>query len=214
MNLSTAILSACGNTHSSLEVVNLVIRYCVGLGNNGNKVDLGVQLLHDLNIERLERVAGRLDEVNNSVDTVVNNIHAVDLVLSIKVGIKSLLNVLNNRIPRFVVVDEVTESGCINDGQSEADAVLLDVGANGLYRDSLGDIDARRLALLGRVQGGVEQCVYKGRLSEARFTCRIVSAPLIAPGADANIPTTITLKLKPLRTLLRCHWLGRFAKPT
>ena len=29
-----------------------------------------------------------------------------------------------------------------------------------------------------------------------------------------NIPTTMTLKLKPLRTLLRCHWLGKFAKPT
>ena len=29
-----------------------------------------------------------------------------------------------------------------------------------------------------------------------------------------NSPTTITLKLKPFRTLLRCHWLGRLAKPT
>lgn len=28
------------------------------------------------------------------------------------------------------------------------------------------------------------------------------------------LPTTITLKLKPFRTLLRCHWFGRLAKPT
>lgn len=31
---------------------------------------------------------------------------------------------------------------------------------------------------------------------------------------EKNIPTTITLKLKPFLTLLRCHWLGKFAKPT
>lgn len=31
---------------------------------------------------------------------------------------------------------------------------------------------------------------------------------------DMNIPTTMTLKLKPFRTLLRCHWFGRLAKPT
>ena len=31
---------------------------------------------------------------------------------------------------------------------------------------------------------------------------------------NSNLPTTMTLKLNPLRTLLRCHWLGRFAKPT
>jgi hypothetical protein len=58
-----------------------------------------VQLLHDLNIERLERVACGLDEIDDSVDTVVDNVHAVDLVLSIEVGVKSLLNVLNNGVP-------------------------------------------------------------------------------------------------------------------
>ena len=32
--------------------------------------------------------------------------------------------------------------------------------------------------------------------------------------AQQYLPTTMTLKLKPLRTLLRCHWFGRLAKPT
>src|SRR6478609_3817974 len=32
--------------------------------------------------------------------------------------------------------------------------------------------------------------------------------------SSLHIPTTITLKLNPLRTLFRCHWLGRLAKPT
>jgi len=31
---------------------------------------------------------------------------------------------------------------------------------------------------------------------------------------DDDTPTTMTLKLKPFLTLLRCHWFGRLAKPT
>jgi hypothetical protein len=42
-----------------------------------------VQLLHHLNVEGLERMTSGLDEVYNSMDTVVDNVHAVDLVLSI-----------------------------------------------------------------------------------------------------------------------------------
>jgi hypothetical protein len=58
-----------------------------------------VQLLHDLDIEGLERVSSGLDEVHNGVDAVVNDVHAVDLVLGIQVGVESCLNVLNNRVP-------------------------------------------------------------------------------------------------------------------
>ena len=58
-----------------------------------------MQLLHDLDVERLERVACGLDEIDNSVDTVVDNVHTVNLVLSIEVGVKSLLNVFNNGVP-------------------------------------------------------------------------------------------------------------------
>jgi hypothetical protein len=139
-----------------------------------------VQLLHDLNIERLERVAGGLNEVDYSVDAIVNNVHAVDLVLGIQVRVKSLLNVLNNRVPRFIVVDEVAEPGCVDDSQSQTNTVLLNVGADRLDRHSLRDVDARRLALLGWVEGRVEQCVHECRLSEARFTCRFVSSLRIA----------------------------------
>ena len=155
------------DTYPLLEVINLIVRDCVSLGNNGDQIDLGVQLLHDLNIERLEGVASGLDEVANSVDTVVDNVHAIDLVLGIKVGVESLLNVLNNGVPRFVVVDEITETGCVNNGQTETNAVLLDIGTDGLYRNSLRDVEARGLALLGRIQGGVEQCIHECRLSEA-----------------------------------------------
>jgi hypothetical protein len=42
-----------------------------------------VQALHDLDIQGLQGVAGRLDEEDASVDAVIDNVHAVDLVLGI-----------------------------------------------------------------------------------------------------------------------------------
>jgi hypothetical protein len=138
-------------TDPLLVIVEVVVCHSVGLGNDGDQVDLGVELLHDLNVEGLQRVAGRLDEVDNCVNAVVYDIHAVHLILRLKVGIEPLLNVLDDGIPRLVVVDEIAKAGSVDDRQSQADAVLLDVGADGLYRDSLGDVETRGLALLGGV---------------------------------------------------------------
>jgi hypothetical protein len=76
-----------------------------------------VKLLHDLNVQGLQRVASGLDEVHNSVDAVVYNVHAVDLVFCLEVGVKSLLDVLDNGVPRLVVVDEIAKAGCVNHGQ-------------------------------------------------------------------------------------------------
>lgn len=140
------------STYPLLVLVNLVIGDGVGLGNDGNKVDLVMKLLHHLNVQGLQRMASGLDEVDNSVNAVVDNVHAVDLVLGVQVRIESLLNVLDDRIPRLIIVDEVTEARGVNHGQPQTDTVLLDVGADGLYRNGLGNVEARGLALLGRVQ--------------------------------------------------------------
>ncbi len=210
--------------YSGLEGGNLLIGEGVSLGNDGNQVDLGVQALHDLDVQRLQRVAGGLDEEDAGVDAVVNDVHAVDLVLSIEVGIETLLNVIDNGSPRLVIVDKVAKARGIDDGQAKTDPRLLDIGADRLDTDGLGDdVEARALALLGRVQGGVEQSVDKSRLSEAGFTCgkrlRLkltcsVPCRMNMKNKEGSSPTTMTLKLKPFRTLLRCHWLGRLAKPT
>jgi hypothetical protein len=114
-------------------------------------------------------VAGGLNEVDNSVDTVVNNVHAIDLVFSLEVSIESLLDVLNNGVPGFIVVDEIAKAGCIDNCQPEANAILFNVGADRLYRDGLGDVEARRLALLRRVERSVEERVHKSRLAESRL---------------------------------------------
>lgn len=129
-----------------------------------------METLHDLNVERLERMAGGLDEENASMDAVVNNVHSVDLVLSVQVGIEALLDVVRDWSPGLVIVDKVAETRGINHGQTETDAGLLDIRTDGLDSDSLGEnVETRSLALLGRVQRGVEQRVDKGRLSKTRL---------------------------------------------
>jgi hypothetical protein len=162
-------------------------------------------------------VTSRLDEVDTGVDTVVDNVHAVDLVLGIQVSIEALLDVLNDWAPGVVVVDKVTETRSVNDSQAQANAVLLDVGADGLDVDGLGcEVERRLLALLRGVERGVEEGVDQSGLSEARLTWKLNVSSEYPSTLYVTFysPTTITLKLKPLRTLLRCHWLGRLAKPT
>lgn len=126
---------------------------------------------HDLNVKRLQGVAGGLDKEDTCVNTVVNNVHAVNLVLSIQVRVESLLDVVDDRAPGLVVVDEIAETWCIDNGQAETNTCLLNVGTNGLDSNSLGNnVEAGSLALLGGVQGGVEQSVDQSRLAQARLT--------------------------------------------
>lgn len=134
-----------------------------------------METAHDLDIERLEGVASGLDEVHTGVNTVVDNVAAVDLVLGLKVGVETLLNVLDNRAPRVVVVDKVTEAGSIDNAQAEADTVLLNIGAGGLDRHGLGDnVGIGAGTLLRGVERGVEQGVNESRLSETGFTCEVI----------------------------------------
>ena len=126
---------------------------------------------HDLNVQRLERVASRLNEKDASVDAVVDNVHTIDVVLGIQVSIETLLNVVDNGAPRLVVVDKVAESRSVDDSQAKTDTGLLDICADRLNGDSLGnDVQTRALALLGRVQRSVEESVDKGRLAQTGFT--------------------------------------------
>lgn len=130
-----------------------------------------MQTTHDFDIERLERVASGLNEVDTGVDAVVDNVHAVDLVLGIEVGIEALLDVLGDWAPGVVVVHEVAEAGGVDHSQAQANSVLFDIGADGLDVDSLGvEVERRLLALLGRVERGIEEGVDQSRLSEARLT--------------------------------------------
>lgn len=139
---------------------DLLISECISLGDDWDEVDLGVQSTHDLDVERLERVTSGLNEVHTGMDTVVDNVHAVDLVLGIKISIEALLDVLDNGAPGFVVVDEVTETRSVDNIQSETYAILLNVCADGLDGDSgRSEVETGLFLLLGWIERGVEQSV-------------------------------------------------------
>lgn len=148
-------------------------------------------------------MASRLDEENTGVNSVVDNVHSVNLVFSVQVGVEALLNVVDNGAPRLIVVNEVAKAGGVDNGQAQADTGLLDIGTDGLDGDSLGnDVQAGRLALLGRVQRGVEKSVDKGRFAQARFTnnhyievetlSHTLTVPLVGEVGESNIASQLS----------------------
>jgi hypothetical protein len=89
-------------TNALLEGDDLLVRHGVGLGNDGNEVDFGVQATHKLDVDRLQpdgctmsaplptltdgpeegssRMAGRFDEIEAGMNTVIDHFKAVDAV--------------------------------------------------------------------------------------------------------------------------------------
>lgn len=135
-------------SYPGLESSNLLVGQSISLSDDWDKVDLGMKPAHNLDIKWLEGVASWLEEVDASVDAVVDDVHAVDLVLGIEVGVEALLDVIDDWSPGLVVVDEVSESRGINNSQAKTDAVLLNIRAERLDGNSLGDdVEAGSLAL-------------------------------------------------------------------
>lgn len=94
-------------------------------------------------------MTSRLDEVDARMDAVVDDVHTIDLVLGLEVGVKALLDVVDDRTPRLVVVHEVSESRGVDHGETQTDTVLLELGRDRLDGHSLGDdVGGRALLLL------------------------------------------------------------------
>lgn len=117
-------------------------------------------------------MACRLDKVDASMNTVVDDVHAVDLVLGLKICIESLLNVFDDGPPGIIVVDKVAKSWGVNDRQAKSHTVLLNICADRLDGNGLwDDVETGTLAFSGRIKGGVEQGVDECGLSQTRLTC-------------------------------------------
>jgi len=82
---------------------------------------------HNLNIQGLQGMSGRLNEVDTGVDSVVNDIHSVNLILGFQIGVKTLLNVINDWAPRLIIIDKVPESRGIDNSEAKANAILLNI---------------------------------------------------------------------------------------
>lgn len=97
----------------------------VGLGDNGNQVNTGAQALHDLNVQGLQGVSSCADEIQARVDTHVNLVCSAGLLLLQHVRLMLVIQELDNRLPGIAVVDVVTKSGGINNGQANYTAQWL-----------------------------------------------------------------------------------------
>lgn len=99
-----------------------------------------------------------LDEVEASVDPVVDELVSIDPVLLVEVGIETSLDVVEDRLPALRVVDEVAKPGCIDDGELEPDTGLFDVCRDGFDVDRLWPVEGG-YRLLGLVECRVEERV-------------------------------------------------------
>lgn len=96
----------------------------IGLGNDGNQVDSRAESLHDLDIERLQGVASGSDKVQASVYTQVDLVLATGLLLLEHVRLMLIVEELDDGHPRISVVDVVTETRSVDNGQADCRQII------------------------------------------------------------------------------------------
>ena len=111
-------------TYLGFEHVDLLDSAGVCLANDRDDVDLLVDLLHHLHVQRLEAMSSGSDEVEAGVYPGVSDLHSLHPGLSLQVGIKLILNIVHNRSPTLSVVHCFTKAGSVNYCQGQFDSIL------------------------------------------------------------------------------------------
>lgn len=224
-HLQTVSISVHGRscpTYPLLEPRKVRGAQCVGLGHDGNQVDACAELLHNLNVERLQRVARRADEVEAGVDTEVDLVSTARLLLLQHVRLVLVVEELDDGLPRVAVVDVVSESRRVDDGKADwsrqsgpkgischtvhtLEELLLELG--------LGDFNLDRLVHLlvvsSLVVGIVLDCrreerVDEGRLSEARLASHLGQSAGAVRGMGYRGHGTMMVKAAPRLATILC----------
>ena len=115
-------------TYTRLEHRKIVLCESVGLGNDGNEVNSRAESLHDLDIQRLQGVAGGSDEVQACVYTEIDLVISAGLLLLEHVRLMLVVQELDNGHPRVSVVDIVAETRGVDDGQPDCEHLRLGAG--------------------------------------------------------------------------------------
>lgn len=135
------------STHPLLEDGQVGLGEGVSLGNDGDEVDPGSETLHDLNVEGLEGVTGRTDEVQASMNAEVGLFTALRLLFLAHVNLVLVIDEIDDRCPAVAVVDIVAETGSVDDRQLDLELLLFQLG--------LDDVDLNSLVELLGVSPGV-----------------------------------------------------------
>ena len=92
---------------------------CVRLCNNRDEVDSRAQTLHDFDIQRLQCVSGRSDEVQACVDTQVNLVYTAWLLLLQHVRFMLVVQEFDDGHPGVSVVHVVSKARGVDDSQAD-----------------------------------------------------------------------------------------------
>lgn len=106
-------------------------------------------------------MSSRLNKVQASMYSVVDELLPVDSVFLLEVSVKARLYVFEDGLPAVIVVDKVTKAWCVDDGEPQLDAVFLNVCRDGLDSNCLWSFGRGRSILLWRIEGRVEERVYQ-----------------------------------------------------
>lgn len=165
-----------------LERLALLQGHCVSLGNDGNDVDNIRQLLQHDDIDRLEGVAGWLDEEQAAVDAGVLDVAlTLSSELLSQVGRVLVLDVLDDRVPAAVVVDQITVARGVDNVEPEANAILLDDVRHGVDLGSGSDNLVREKTTLGLDEVRSKDGVDESGLSKTSLACEQGNTRHISP---------------------------------
>ena len=172
-------------TYPLLELGKIGWAQGVCLCHYWDKVDARAETLHDLNVQRLESVASRADEVQASMHSQVDLLRSARLLLLQHVALMLIIQELNDRLPAVPVVHVVTETWGIDDRESDFEELLFQLRFGDLDLDGLVDLLGVAATVVGVVlDGGREEGVDEGGLAQARFTCYHDSEGCTAFGDD------------------------------
>jgi len=146
-------------------------RQAVRLGNDRHHVHNLAQLLQHDDVNRAQRMTGRIDEEQRAVNPGVLDVtvsHGRQLFPEVCAVL--VLDVFDDRIPAVIVVHLIAVSGCVNDVQSQPHTIFHDDVRHGVDFRCLPDILIRVEPAFGVNQVRREKRINQRRLSQTGLT--------------------------------------------
>ena len=128
--ISPWVVCISSGSYLCFEHVDLLDSAGVCLPNDRNDVHFLVDLLHDLHIQRFETMPRWSNEIEAGMDSSVSNLEPLHPGLSLKVGIKLVLDIVNYWSPTLGVVNSFTKPRGVDHCQRELDAILNQYSEN------------------------------------------------------------------------------------
>lgn len=152
-----------------LKVILLLRSQGIGLGNDGNYINLTGQGTQGKNVKFFQRVTRGGDKVKESVDTGIWDCLAVFRgPLCLEIGVELGVDVLNNGLEVFLSVKLITKSWGVNDGKLKGDSILNELVVLGLNVDGLGVLRVLWTNFLCEIR--IEEGVKEGGLTQTSLT--------------------------------------------